>query len=62
MTTLVNPGNPTFSPWLSGVSINYDRYCFHKLAIYYVPTTSTLVTGNIVISYEPNPTSSVNYT
>lgn len=41
--------------WLPNVASEYDNYEFSSLKVHYVPTCSTLATGLVIMSYDPNP-------
>lgn len=41
--------------WLPNVASEYDNYEFSSLKVHYVPTCSSLATGLVVLSYDPNP-------
>lgn len=41
--------------WLPNIAVEYDNYEFTSLKVHYVPTCSTISTGLVVMSYDPNP-------
>lgn len=42
---LINPGNVTLFPWLSGVANNFETYKFHGLIIYYEVLSGTAISS-----------------
>lgn len=43
---LLNPGDSTFFPWLSGVAPNWERYRFNELVFTYKSTSSDSIGGS----------------
>lgn len=46
----VNPGLDSTFPWLSAIARNFERYVFHKLSFFFVPTLGTQTSGKIMIA------------
>lgn len=44
--------------WLPNIAVEYDNYEFTSLKVHYIPTCSTISTGLVVMSYDPNPNGS----
>lgn len=48
----VNPGNDTVFPWLSRVSLAYDKYRVNDLSVEYIPGQAVTTSNTIMISPE----------
>jgi len=54
-----NPGLKDVFAYLSGISLNYTAYCFNKVSISFVPSTSTTIPGQIYMAADSDPTSQI---
>lgn len=57
-TYAVNPGLSATFPWLSSLANSFDKYRIHDLVIEFVPGNNVLATGNVMLSFDPNPSDS----
>lgn len=51
----VNPGDPTYFPWLSKIASAYDRYAFKSLSFDFQPRLATSVNGHWVMAIDYDP-------
>lgn len=53
--TPINPGSPTFGPWLARQATSYETYRFERLSFEFVPHLSMVTNGRVYMSADYDP-------
>jgi hypothetical protein len=52
---ILNPGDNSFSTWLSNIARCFESYRFHSLRFFYIPRCPSTSTGDVIMSPDMNP-------